>query len=136
VKFTEAGEVRMELEATDRAVLLRVADTGIGIAAEHAEHVFEAFWQVDQTDGRVGGTGLGLAVTQQLAGLLEGEVTLEAGTGGGSVFTLRLPRYAPELGEAAQEAPPEPGAAEKRVRGRRYETRRGSKGPPTGPPKG
>jgi signal transduction histidine kinase len=136
VKFTEAGEVRMELEATDRAVLLRVADTGIGIAPEHEEHVFEAFWQVDQTDGRVGGTGLGLAVTQQLAGLLEGEVTLEAGTDGGSVFTIRLPRYAPELGEEAQEAPTEPGAAEKRVRGRRYETRRGSKGPPTGPAKG
>ncbi len=136
VKFTEAGEVRMELEATDRSVLLRVADTGIGIPAEHAEHVFDAFWQVDQTDGRVGGTGLGLAVTQQLAGLLEGEVTLEGGSEGGSVFTIRLPRSAPELEEAAQEAPAEPGEAEKRVRGRRFETRRGSHGPPTGPPRG
>ena len=136
VKFTEAGEVRMELEATDRSVLLRVADTGIGIPAEHAEHVFDAFWQVDQTDGRVGGTGLGLAVTQQLAGLLEGEVQLEAASGGGSVFTLCLPRHAPELEEAAQEEPVKPGAAEKRTRGRRFETRRGSKGPPAGPSRG
>ncbi|HLL83612.1 MAG TPA: hypothetical protein VK420_13195, partial [Longimicrobium sp.] len=75
-------------------------------------------------------------VTQQLARLLEGEVKLEAASGGGSVFTLCLPLHAPELEEAAQEEPAKPGAAEKRLRGRRYETRRGSKGPPAGPSRG
>ncbi|HEX2190725.1 MAG TPA: GAF domain-containing sensor histidine kinase [Longimicrobiaceae bacterium] len=100
VKFTEAGEVRLELELLDGSALLRFSDTGIGIAPEHAEHVFEAFWQIDQTERRVGGTGLGLAVTRQLAELLGGEVTLEAGPDGGSVFTVRLPIRSPEPGEA------------------------------------
>ena len=60
VKFTETGEVRLELESGEGAMLLRVGDTGMGIAPENAERVFDPFWQVDQSDGRTGGTGLGV----------------------------------------------------------------------------
>lgn len=130
VKFTETGEVRLELEATEEAVLLRMGDTGVGIAPEHAEHVFEAFWQVDQSAARLGGTGLGLAVTRQLAVLLGGEVALESGPEGGSVFTVTLPLVPPEQlpGEPRAETPTgEESHAELRVKGRRKAARRGAK---------
>lgn len=134
VKFTDEGEVRLELELVDGSVLLRFSDTGIGIAPEHAEQVFEAFWQVDQTDGRLGGTGLGLAVTRQLAELLEGEVTLAAQPEGGSVFTVRLPLRSATPEEAMLSEPVDVSPTEQRVRGRRTLTRRGSKAPPSAPP--
>ncbi|HEX7241571.1 MAG TPA: ATP-binding protein, partial [Longimicrobiaceae bacterium] len=132
VKFTEAGEVRLEMEVVDGSVLLRVGDTGIGIAPEHAEHVFEAFWQVDQSNGRVGGTGLGLAVARQLAGLLGGEVTLRSEPGGGSVFTVRLPPLPAPTDAPGSAAPAEASPGEQRVKGRRLATRRGAQ--PVPPP--
>jgi hypothetical protein len=124
VKFTDAGEVRIDLEAEKGCVSLRVGDTGMGIAPEHAEHVFDAFWQVDQSSSRQGGTGLGLAVTRQLADRLGGEVALASGPEGGSTFTVRLPCLpaepaAPDAGETAQLS-----KREQRVRGRRGEPRR------------
>jgi signal transduction histidine kinase len=127
VKFTDEGEVRLELELVDGSALLRFSDTGIGIAPEHAERVFEAFSQVDQTDGRVGGTGLGLAVARQLAELLEGELTLEARPEGGSVFTVRLPLRSAEPREGVSREPADDSPAEQRARGRRRTTRRGSR---------
>lgn len=123
VKFTDTGEVRLDLEVEGGGVLIRVGDTGMGIAPGHAERVFDAFWQVDHSAGRVGGTGLGLAVTRQLAGLLGGEVTLESELGSGSVLTVRLPLAPPE-----PEAPraDDDSQREQRVRGRRGAPRRGS----------
>jgi signal transduction histidine kinase len=126
VKFTEEGEVRLELELVGDSALLRFSDTGIGIAPENAERVFEAFWQVDQTDSRAGGTGLGLAVARQLAELLGGGVTLEARPEGGSVFTVRLPLRTAEPPEGDPEAPADGSPTEQRTRGRRSITRRGS----------
>ncbi|MFL5381550.1 MAG: GAF domain-containing sensor histidine kinase [Longimicrobiaceae bacterium] len=135
VKFTEAGGVTLELETTGDSVLLRVGDTGIGVAPEHAEQVFSAFWQVDQSSGRLGGTGLGLAVTRQLATLLEGEVTLESEPGEGSVFTVRLPLLAPPAPPSREDEPAaEPSPAEKRVKGRRRAPRRGAKAAPPAEP--
>ncbi|HEX2080057.1 MAG TPA: HAMP domain-containing sensor histidine kinase [Longimicrobium sp.] len=126
VKFTAAGEVGLELEVVDRCVVLRVSDTGIGIAPGHAEHVFNPFWQVDQSNGRAGGTGLGLAVARQLAVLLEGEVTLRSELGGGSVFTVRLPPLSPPDTAAKTETPPPPAQVEHRLAGRRGPPRRGA----------
>lgn len=133
VKFTEVGEARLELDVVGDEVLLRVGDTGCGIPPEHAEHVFDPFWQVDASNARVGGTGLGLAVTRQLAGLLGGEVGLESEDGKGCVFTVRLPLL--PAAEAAPDAaaPPELSQGEQRVKGRRRTTRRGVV-PPTAAP--
>lgn len=128
VKFTEEGEVRIGLEAADGSMRLRVTDTGIGISEEHAEHVFEPFWQADQTDARLGGTGLGLAVTRQLAGLLGGEVVLEAGETG-SVFTVTLPLRTPTPEGRVPDEEVADTPAEKRIHGRREFTRRGSIAP-------
>lgn len=135
VKFTEAGEVRLELDLEDGALLLRVADTGCGIAPEHAEHVFDPFWQVDQSHGRLGGTGLGLAVARQLAGLLGGEVTMQSEPGQGCVFTVRLPVLPAPSQAPAADVPAQDSSAEQRVKGRRIAPRRGVKPPSQHPPR-
>lgn len=134
VKFTTAGEVRLELETEGDSVLLRVGDTGMGIPAEHAEHVFSAFWQVDQSSGRLGGTGLGLAVTRQLAKLLGGEVTMRSEPGAGSEFTVRLPLLPPELRASCADEPAALTQAEQRVKGRRLTHRRGARPVPPDAP--
>jgi PAS domain S-box-containing protein len=92
VKFTDAGEVALTLELAGGQAELRVRDTGIGIAPENLERIWDAFSQVEQAPTRrVGGTGLGLSVTRNLARLLGGDVTVESRMGDGSTFTLRLP---------------------------------------------
>ncbi|HEU4562665.1 MAG TPA: ATP-binding protein [Longimicrobium sp.] len=102
VKFTDDGEVRIEGMRDHTHHLLRVVDTGIGIAPEHHGHVFDPFWQVEQHSRReVGGTGLGLSVARRLAELLGGRLTLESAPGRGSAFTLALPAADTEEGEAA-----------------------------------
>ena len=129
VKFTDEGEVRLDLEVADGSALFRVSDTGLGIAPGHAERVFDAFWQVDHSSGRVGGTGLGLAVTRQLAGLLGGEVMLESELGSGTVLTVRLPLVSPEMEAPGADAPADVSQRERRVQGRRGVPLQGS-GPP------
>jgi signal transduction histidine kinase len=94
LKFTEQGTVRLSarmLEA-DR-VAFAVTDTGIGIAPEHLQRVFDEFAQVDSPiQRRVRGTGLGLPLSRRLARLLGGEITLASRVGEGSTFTLVIPR--------------------------------------------
>ena len=92
VKFTERGEVRIEVKRDGDRHLVRVADTGIGISRAHRERVFEPFWQVEQSNLReVGGTGLGLSVARRTAELLGGTLLLESVPRRGSTFTLSLP---------------------------------------------
>ena len=92
VKFTERGEVVVEVDAEDPEVVFRVRDTGVGIPPEQQERIFEPFWQADQGLAREhGGSGLGLSVARQLARLLGGEITVQSEPGAGSVFALRLP---------------------------------------------
>ena len=95
VKFTDAGgrvTVRARADGPD-ALLLEVADTGIGIPADQHERIFEPFTQVEQgATRRAGGTGLGLSVTRRLTRLLGGDVSVESAPGRGSVFRVCLPR--------------------------------------------
>ena len=92
VKFTERGRVSLEARVEGGELRVVVADTGIGVAPEHRERVFEPFWQADQSlTRRADGTGLGLAITRRLALALGGDVALESTPGQGSRFTVRIP---------------------------------------------
>jgi PAS domain S-box-containing protein len=97
VKFTDQGEVILNARSENGTITFSVRDTGIGIAPEHLEKVFDPFWQVDQSSTRrVGGTGLGLSVSRRLARFLGGDVTVESTPGSGTVFHLTLPERWPE----------------------------------------
>ncbi len=93
VKFTPKGG-SITISATDRdgQVELSVTDTGIGIAKENLDKIFDEFRQVDGSSTReYGGTGLGLAITRRLVKLLGGEIRVESEIGKGSTFTIDIP---------------------------------------------
>ena len=96
IKFTEQGYVHVKIslyEDNDRPLVrFDIEDTGIGIAKNRQQAIFESFTQADGSTTRAyGGTGLGLTVTKQLAELLGGELTLTSEPGNGSVFSLVMP---------------------------------------------
>ncbi len=92
IKFTDEGEVVVSIEVVERsaaAVTLRVAvrDTGIGIAPENQTRIFSGFTQAEaSTTRRFGGTGLGVAISQRLVGLMGGELGVDSALGHGSRF--------------------------------------------------
>ena len=99
LKFTHQGgiEIAVRFSAGDRMASIGVTDTGIGIAPEHHEKIFEDFRQVDDSPSRqYGGTGLGLAICRRLASALGGRITLRSNLGEGSTFTLTIPADAPQ----------------------------------------
>jgi two-component system, chemotaxis family, CheB/CheR fusion protein len=92
-KYTEKGEVRLQLRAEAESVVFVVSDTGRGIAPEHHGRIFERFWQVDGASTRAaGGLGIGLAAAREYARLLGGDVTVASEVGSGSTFRFWLPR--------------------------------------------
>jgi len=92
IKFTEHGEVRVECQVSDRRLVTRVVDTGIGIKPEDMGKLFEAFRQVETgLARRREGTGLGLSICQKLVEMLGGEIWAESEWGVGSTFTFTLP---------------------------------------------
>jgi PAS domain S-box-containing protein len=91
-KFTFEGEVAVKLGAMDGVVQLQVCDTGVGIPEEHRERVFERFHRIENTRARTyEGTGIGLALVQELVKLHGGSVRLESAVGRGSTFTVTIP---------------------------------------------
>jgi signal transduction histidine kinase/CheY-like chemotaxis protein len=94
-KFTERGGVTLRAEWVDQKscpLVLSVADTGIGIAEDKQEVIFEAFQQADgSTQRRYGGTGLGLSISRELAKLLGGSISVESSEGQGARFSLAIP---------------------------------------------
>ncbi len=110
LKFTDRGEVSVDVGASGDEVTFAVRDTGIGIPAGQQNVIFEAFRQADGTTNRkYGGTGLGLSISRQLAHLLGGEISVASEAGNGSCFTLTLPRvYAGPLATSAAELPAAP----------------------------
>jgi two-component system CheB/CheR fusion protein len=104
LKFTEHGTVTAIVSYDSAHSILEycVTDTGIGIAADHFEHIFKPYQQALNDDvRRFGGTGLGLAISKRLAALLKGSLTVQSRPGEGSTFTLRLP--APVVAAGARE---------------------------------
>ncbi len=105
IKFTEHGEVRVNVEleqreATRTWLRFSISDTGIGIKAEQIPRLFGAFTQLDDsTTRRYGGSGLGLSICQHLVQLMGGEITAQSVPGEGSTFTFSLPF---QIGVAAE----------------------------------
>ena len=94
IKFTPAGSVRLtvDVEPGDRdQLIVTVSDTGIGIAADQHDLIFESFRQVDGgTDRQFGGTGLGLAICKRLAAAMGATITVDSALGTGATFVLRM----------------------------------------------
>ncbi|MCY0999395.1 ATP-binding protein [Myxococcus sp. MISCRS1] len=103
LKFTEAGHVTVSAAPGPRdTVVFTVKDTGIGIAPEDHERIFEEFTQLDShLQRKVKGTGLGLPLARRLVELLGGTLTLQSAPGEGSTFTITLPRVHMEVSEMA-----------------------------------
>ncbi len=92
VKFTDSGEVSLSIEPAVDGVSFRIADTGIGIRDADLPRLFQPFMQLDSgLTRRHGGTGLGLFISQRLAGLLGGRIEVKSTFGAGSTFTVTLP---------------------------------------------
>ena len=110
IKFTEQGEIAVEVqleeELEEEIVLhLSVRDTGIGIAPDRQQHIFEAFTQADgSTTRRFGGTGLGLSISAQLSRLMGGRIWVESEEGQGSTFHVTM-RFGLQQ-EGSDESPP------------------------------
>jgi signal transduction histidine kinase/CheY-like chemotaxis protein len=111
LKFTHEGGVRLDVKVVREdehtaELSLAVSDTGIGIAPEHTQTIFEPFTQADSsTTRRYGGTGLGLAITAQLVKAMGGRIELTSHVGVGSTFTVYLP-FKKQRGSAEAPVPP------------------------------
>jgi signal transduction histidine kinase/CheY-like chemotaxis protein len=103
-KFTEAGSVALTTHQADGWVLFEVTDTGIGIAPDQIDRLFQPFTQAESsTTRRYEGTGLGLAISRRFCQMMGGDIEVESEPGRGSTFTVRLPD---RVGESAP--PPMP----------------------------
>lgn len=113
VKFSHEGSkiilhMQREQQESSEALIIKVVDQGIGIAPDKLPHIFDRFYQVDDSSTRKGeGTGIGLTFTQELVHLMGGEITTESRVGEGSTFRLRLP-ISREAKQAETPPPPIP----------------------------
>ena len=94
LKFTEGGRVQLDVQASadGRSLRFRVADTGIGMSAEHLARLFQPFTQADGSSTRKhGGAALGLTLSKRYCEMLGGSLSVESTSGAGTVFTAVLP---------------------------------------------
>ena len=112
IKFTDDGEVTVEVSAHADRVVVRVRDTGVGISESFLPHLFEEFQQESTGLARSHeGSGLGLTITKRLVEVLGGEIAVESEKGAGSTFAVTLPRAAAPATPEARPARPAPPAA-------------------------
>ena len=92
LKYSEQGEISVEVAQEGEQILVRVADTGVGIPADQLERIFDRFHRVENSGGRsMEGTGIGLAMVRELVRLHQGIITVSSTLGNGSVFTIAIP---------------------------------------------
>jgi signal transduction histidine kinase len=91
------GSVTVRLNRSETQAILRVEDTGIGVPEDDLPHIFDRFYRVDKARSRAfGGSGLGLSIVRDTVTALHGEISANARSGGGMVFEVRFPIYAPQ----------------------------------------
>lgn len=109
VKFTHDGDILIEVspDPAQDWLVIRVADTGIGMAPDDLDRIFEDFAMVDSSYSRKAeGTGLGLGIVRRVVALMGGEIGAESEKGEGSLFWVRLPMPATAAPAEAESAPP------------------------------
>ena len=94
IKYTDAGEVRINVSDDPNFVSVVIWDTGRGIPEEHLPHIFEEFYQTGPADSS--GVGLGLAIVERLCRLLDIQISVASTPGYGTRFTLKLKKYQPQ----------------------------------------
>jgi len=100
IKFTSDGSVLLEVTVVNDELFFKVVDTGIGMDDVQLERLFESFTQGDTSiSRRFGGTGLGLCLSEQLAKIMDGEISVQSEVYKGSIFTLSLP-FSPQNNDA------------------------------------
>jgi len=117
LKFTEEGGIDFGYEIENNRLKFYVSDTGIGMTEEDLKVVFERFKRTEQAHKKYDGTGLGLAITKGFLDLLGGSISVESGTGKGSLFTFNIPYEPAEPHAAIPEK--EPVAETERLRGKK-----------------
>ena len=94
IKYTEKGEVFVALKQSDKKVIVKIKDTGIGIPKEHLDRIFERFYVVDKSRSRkLGGTGLGLSIVKHIVLLHNGRIDVKSTPDKGTEFTIIFPTY-------------------------------------------
>jgi heavy metal sensor kinase len=119
VRYTPSGgRVAASVERDGAVASLRVADTGVGIDADHLPHVFERFYRADPARARAeGGAGLGLAIAHWIATAHGGEISVQSEVGRGTTFTLRLPISSSPVSKDFNSSPLHPAPPSSRVVG-------------------
>lgn len=105
IKFTDAGNVSLEVALENQNLIFCISDTGIGMSEEQLSRIFTPFEQADgSTTRKFGGTGLGLAIVKRIVDLMGGEIRVRSALGQGSTFEVSLP-YLPVNATASAESP-------------------------------
>lgn len=105
VKYTSSGMITVGASPKERSVVIRISDTGMGVAVEDIPHLFQKFYRTDNSETReIGGTGLGLYICKQIVEMMNGKIWVESTVGAGSTFYVEIPRVDPAQ-VAARETP-------------------------------
>ncbi len=103
VKYTATGMVTVGASLKGQGVIIRISDTGMGIAEEDISHLFQKFYRTDNTATReIGGTGLGLYICKEIIQMMGGKIYVESTLGAGSTFFVELPRVTNETIQKTQ----------------------------------
>jgi CheY-like chemotaxis protein/anti-sigma regulatory factor (Ser/Thr protein kinase) len=93
IKYTQRGSIELRVRTEGSQLFIDIVDSGAGIAPEHLERLFEAFYQIDNPNrDQRRGVGLGLSIVQTICRLLDHTVTIKSRLGEGSTFTVQLAR--------------------------------------------